>query len=55
MKPRVLVTKRIYAEAIEYLQEHAEVDYVGSDDGLSSEELLERARGKQGCRRAAHR
>ena len=47
MKPRVLVTKRIYPEAIEYLKEHAEVDYVANDEGLSAEQLLERARGIQ--------
>jgi glyoxylate reductase len=48
MKPHILVTKRIYPEAIEYLKEHAELDYAASDDGLSAEELLGRARGKQG-------
>jgi len=47
MKPRVLVTKRIYPEAVEYLKEHAEVDYAASDEGLSAEQLLERARGQQ--------
>ena len=44
---KVLVTKRIYPEAIEYLQRHAEVDYAGTDDGLATEELLARARGCQ--------
>jgi len=47
MKPPVLVTKRIYPEAIEYLKEHSEVDYVDNDDGLSAEELQKRVRGKQ--------
>ena len=47
MKPPVLVTKRIYPEAIKYLQEHAEVDYANSDDGLPADELLRRVRGKQ--------
>jgi lactate dehydrogenase-like 2-hydroxyacid dehydrogenase len=47
MKPVVLVTKRIYPEAIEYLKQHAEVEYVESDDGLPAAELLERIRGKQ--------
>ncbi len=47
MKPRVLVTKRIYPEAIEYLQEHAEVEYVDNDDGLAPELLQEKIRGKQ--------
>jgi glyoxylate reductase len=48
MKPAVLVTKRIYPEAIEYLRQRAEVDYVDTDDGLSEEELAERIAGKQG-------
>ncbi len=46
MRPPVLVTKRIYPEAIEYLKAHAEVDYANSDDGLPAEELLTRIRGK---------
>lgn len=46
MKPPVLVTKRIYPEAIEFLREHAEVDYVGTDEGLTPAALIERARGK---------
>jgi lactate dehydrogenase-like 2-hydroxyacid dehydrogenase len=48
MKPAVLVTKRIFPEAIELLRQHAEVDYVDSDDGLSPDELEARSRGKQG-------
>ena len=48
MKPQVLVTKRIYPEAIAFLKQHAEVDYAETDDGLSAEELLARSRGKQG-------
>jgi len=47
MKPAVLVTKRIFPEAIAYLKEHAELDYVESDDGMSAEELAVRIRGKQ--------
>jgi lactate dehydrogenase-like 2-hydroxyacid dehydrogenase len=47
MKPPVLITKRIYPEAIEYLKQHAEVDYAASDDGLTAEELLARVHGKQ--------
>jgi glyoxylate reductase len=48
MKPAVLVTKRIYPEAVEYLKEHCTVDDVGNDDGLTAEELKARVRGKQG-------
>src|SRR5258708_38590383 len=47
MKPSVLVTKRIYPEAIEYLQKHCEVDYVDNDEGITAEQLKERIRGKQ--------
>ncbi len=47
MKPAVLVTKRIFPEAIEYLKEHCEVDYEETDDGLPSDQLLPRLRGKQ--------
>ncbi len=47
MKPRVLVTKRIFPEAIEYLKEHCEVDYEETDDGLPQEQLHNRLRGKQ--------
>jgi len=47
MKPSVLVTKRIYPEAIEYLRQHCDVDYVENDEGLTAEQLKERIRGKQ--------
>ena len=48
MKPVILVTKRIYPEAIEYLRQRAEVDYEESDDGLSAPQLAARISGKQG-------
>src|SRR5258708_14675198 len=47
MLPRILVTKRIYPEAIEYLNAHSELDYEDTDDGLPAAQLLERARDKQ--------
>ncbi len=47
VKPPVLVTKRVYAEAIEYLRQRCEVEYVDSDDGLTAEQLRDRVRGKQ--------
>lgn len=47
MRHQVLVTKRIYPEAVELLRKHADVDYVDSDDGLAAEELARRVRGKQ--------
>jgi glyoxylate reductase len=48
MRGAVLVTKRIFPEAVELLRARAEVDYADTDDGLSAAELRERARGKQG-------
>lgn len=47
VKPAVLITKRIYPEAVELLRSHCEVDYEESDDGLSAEQLRRRLRGKQ--------
>ncbi len=47
MKPKVLVTKRVYPEAIELLRGHFEVDYEGTDDGLTASALLTRALGCQ--------
>jgi lactate dehydrogenase-like 2-hydroxyacid dehydrogenase len=46
MLPHVLVTKRIYPEAVDLLRQHAEVDDVGTDEGLTAAALIERARGK---------
>jgi D-3-phosphoglycerate dehydrogenase len=45
--PHILVTKRIYPEAIEYLKQHGQIDYAESDDGMPAEEFLRRAKGKQ--------
>jgi lactate dehydrogenase-like 2-hydroxyacid dehydrogenase len=42
----ILITKRIYPEAVSLLREQCEVDYVDSDDGLTYEQLRERVRGK---------
>src|SRR5260221_14022383 len=48
MKSSVLVTKRIFSQAIDYLKQHAEVEYVETDDGLPAEELMWRIQGKHG-------
>jgi gluconate 2-dehydrogenase len=47
VKPKVLVTKRVYPEAVELLRRHFEVDYEGTDDGLAPGALLARAAGCQ--------
>jgi glyoxylate reductase len=44
----VLVTRRIFPEAVAFLRERAEVEYVESDDALPPDELIARSRGKQG-------
>lgn len=47
MKPSVLITKRIYPEAVEFVRQHCEVDYEATDNGLNPDELRKRIRGKQ--------
>jgi lactate dehydrogenase-like 2-hydroxyacid dehydrogenase len=47
LKPRVLVTKRVYPEAVELLRGSFDVDYEGTDDGLTPAALLARAQGCQ--------
>jgi lactate dehydrogenase-like 2-hydroxyacid dehydrogenase len=47
MRAQVLVTKRIFQEAIALLEQHADVDYEATGEGLTSRELIARARGKQ--------
>jgi len=46
VKPSVLVTRKVYQEAIDYLRQHCEVDYEATDDGLSPEDLRRRVAGK---------
>ncbi len=48
MKPSVLVTKRLYPSAIDYLRERVDLDYHESDDLFPAEALLERLSDKQG-------
>ena len=47
MRPTILITKRLFPETVAFLEQHAEVDYVPTVDGLTSAELIARARGKQ--------
>ncbi len=46
-RPHILITKRVFPETIALLEPHAELDYVANDDGLTTDELVESARGKQ--------
>jgi glyoxylate reductase len=48
MKPRVLVSKRVYPQAIDYLRQYVDFEYNDSDDGYPPEQLLEKLRDKQG-------
>ena len=47
VKRSVLITKRIYPEAVEFIARHCDVDYEKTDDGLPADQLLGRLRGKQ--------
>jgi glyoxylate reductase len=47
MRAKILVTKRVFPEAIALLERHADVDYEATDEGLTSPALIARARGKQ--------
>ncbi len=48
MKPRVLVSKRVYPQAVDYLRQRVDFEYNDSDDGYPPEQLLEKLRDKQG-------
>ncbi len=48
MQTKVLVPKRIFPEAIDYLQDKVELDYNSTDRNLSAAELLERLQDKDG-------
>ena len=48
MPPRVLISKRIYTEAVEYLRERAEIEYHESDESYPPKELLEHLADKDG-------
>lgn len=47
MKPGVLITKRIFPEAIDFIRRYCDIDYEETDDGLPASQLLGRLRGKQ--------
>jgi lactate dehydrogenase-like 2-hydroxyacid dehydrogenase len=47
VRPTLLITKRLFPETVAFLQQHAEVDYESTADGLTSPELIARASGKQ--------
>jgi lactate dehydrogenase-like 2-hydroxyacid dehydrogenase len=47
VRPTILITKRLFPETVAFLGEHADVDYVPTVEGLTSAELIARARGKQ--------
>ncbi len=49
MKSSVLVTKRIFPEALAYLQQHADVEYHDSQQSYAPAELLTRLKDKDGA------
>ncbi len=48
MQAKVLVSKHIYAEAVDFLASRAELDYHDSDESLAPADLAARLDGKQG-------
>lgn len=44
-KPRILITKRVYPEAVEFLRPRFDLDYEATDAGLTTDALVQRARG----------
>jgi gluconate 2-dehydrogenase len=48
MKPKVLVTREVFDETLEYLAAHCEVDANQQDVALAPEALAQRLRGKRG-------
>ena len=48
VRPAVLVTRRLPSAALSVLSEHCEVDMHSGDTGLTTSELRDRLRGKQG-------
>ncbi len=42
---RILITKRVYPEAVDFLQSRFEVDYESTDTGLDTAGLLSRSKG----------
>ena len=48
MQPRLLISNRIYPEAVEYLRERADVEYHESDESYPPEQLLEHLADKDG-------
>ncbi|MBK9170604.1 MAG: D-glycerate dehydrogenase [Bryobacterales bacterium] len=45
---KVLVTKKVYPEAIDFLKQSVTVDYAANEEGLPPQELLDRARDADG-------
>ena len=48
MKPKVLVSRQVYPSAVEYLREHAEVEYNDSNQAYSPEQLIAKLKDKAG-------
>ncbi|MBS3819334.1 D-glycerate dehydrogenase [bacterium] len=48
MKPKVLITRKILPEALEYLKKHTQYDIGGEKRNLTKKELLEKIKDKEG-------
>jgi len=48
MKPKVLVTRKIFPEAIDFLKEHTQIEIGISNGKLTKEEIIEKIKDKEG-------
>lgn len=48
MKPKILITRKILPEALEYLKKHTQYEIGAEGRNLTKKELLEKIKGKQG-------
>jgi glyoxylate reductase len=46
VQPKILITKKVFPEAIALLEPHAELDYEATSEGLTPEQIVARAVGK---------
>jgi len=48
MKPRVLITRKIFKEALDYLEDHVDCEIGAREGDLTKRDLLKKVEGKQG-------
>ncbi len=48
MKPRVLITRKVFSEALGYLKDHVDYEIGAQEGGLKKEDLLDKVKDKKG-------